>query len=278
MPGRLRVTNLRDRFQSLVVSPAKRLVVADLDPADTLGWSEGDARQYLKALQDRLGKLQSLFYADSRYALLIVLQGMDTSGKDGTIRIVLEGISPLGVQVTAFKTPVGQELKHDFLWRIHQAVPGRGSIGIFNRSHYEDFLYPTVFGGLKTNQLDQRLTAINAFEDMLFNDRVVTLKFFLHISKAEQKERLKARLTDPTKQWKFATEDLASRKNWRRFMAAYEAMINRTSSKQSPWIVVPSDHKWFRNVVVAEAVVRHLEGLKLKFPRNGLDLKSIKIK
>lgn len=264
-------------FSSLIIRQGKRTALSKFDPSDTLGWSEDKGKAQLDKLQDRLGELQSLFYADARYALLVVLQGMDTSGKDGTIRNVMQRISPLGVQVTAFKTPTGQELKHDFLWRVHQAVPPRGSFGIFNRSHYEDYLYPSVFGGLSAKILDGRLVAIKNFEALLFEERTFTLKFFLHISKEEQKERLETRLTDPTKQWKFAKDDLVSRKKWPQFMKSYETALNATSTNHCPWILVPSDHKWFRNLVVAHYLVHYLEELHLKFPPNGDDLKRIKI-
>jgi PPK2 family polyphosphate:nucleotide phosphotransferase len=224
-----------------------------------------------------LAELQGLLYAESRRSLLIILQGMDTSGKDGTIRHVMAGISPLGVQVKAFKVPTEEELAHDFLWRVHKAVPRHGMIGIFNRSHYEDVLVVRVHDLVPRKVWKDRYQQINQFEMMLVKNNVVILKFFLHISKDEQKLRLEERLKDPTRYWKFSLRDVEERGYWSAYRKAYEAVLSRCSTEWAPWHIVPANHKWYRNLVVAETIVKTLRGLDMKYPEASPDLANIKI-
>jgi len=260
------------------VKPGSHVSLKDFDPGDTASFrSPADVDDTLGKLQKELNKLQYLFFADARYALLIVLQGMDTAGKDGTIRHVLSSVSPLGVQVTAFKTPTEREREHDFLWRVHQVVPRFGHIGIFNRSHYEDVLVVRVHEMVPRKVWKARYEQINDFEKMLARNRVVILKFFLHISKDEQKRRLEERLHDPTRYWKFALSDVEERKFWADYRKAYEDALDKCSTKWAPWHIVPADNKWYRNLVVAETIVDTLRGLDLKFPEPSIDLSKIVI-
>jgi len=218
----------------------------------------------------RLAELQELLYAEHRRKLLVVLQGMDTSGKDGTIRHVMRGISPQSVRVTSFKKPTEPELEHDYLWRVHQAVPGAGEIGIFNRSHYEDVLVVRVHDLVPARAWKLRYEQINDFERMLAANGTTILKFFLHISREEQLERLQARIDDPTKRWKFQHGDIEERKLWDQYQKAYEDAIRKTSTEHAPWYVVPANAKWYRNWVVGSVIVRTLEGLKMKYPQPDL--------
>jgi PPK2 family polyphosphate:nucleotide phosphotransferase len=206
-----------------------------------------------------------------------VLQGIDAGGKDGTIKYVMSGLNPQGVDVTSFKVPEGAEKRHDYLWRIHQAVPEWGKIGIFNRSHYEDVLIVRVMKLQPEKIWRARYEQINAFEKHLAENRVILLKFFLHISKEEQAERLKARLQDKSRNWKFESGDLEMRAKWPQFQQAYEDALNRCSTSWSPWHIVPADRKWYRDYVIARTVVDTLEKLKLKWPKPREDLSKIKI-
>ena|SRR6185295_8726614 len=202
---------------------------------------------------------------------------MDTSGKDGTIRHVFEGVNPLGVDVAAFKAPTPEELDHDFLWRVHPKVPGRGEIVIFNRSHYEDVLAARVHGFVPPEVWRLRYRQIVDFERLLAETGTVVLKFFLHIDKDEQRKRLQARLDDPAKRWKFRRGDLDDRRHWDDYMAAYEEALSRTSRKRAPWFIVPSNRKWYRNLVVATILVKALETLDIKIPEPEEDLRGIVI-
>src|SRR5438445_11106245 len=229
----------------MLVKPGIKVSLKDYDPDDTSPYgSSKEAEADLQKQLDALVKLQHLLYACSHKALLIILQGMDTSGKDGTIRHVMSGLSPLGVQVKAFKVPTAEELAHDFLWRIHKEVPRKGDIGIFNRSHYEDVLVVRVHELVPRKIWKARYEQINQFERMLVKNDVIVLKFFLHISKSEQKKRLEDRLTDPTRYWKFALPDVEERRHWSAYRKAYEEALTRCSTKWAPWYVVPADHKW----------------------------------
>jgi PPK2 family polyphosphate:nucleotide phosphotransferase len=223
--------------------------------------------------------LQERLYANATQSLLIVLQGMDTSGKDGTIRNVMSGVNPQGCKVVAFKAPSKDELAHDFLWRVHREVPPKGYIGIFNRSHYEDVLITRVHGGVSDKEAKQRFNQIKEFEELLYESGTVILKFFLHISKAEQKERLESRIADPEKRWKWNSGDLEERKLWDEYMYAFEDVISATSTEQAPWYAVPANRKWYRDLVVADRVVDTLEGMKLKVPAGpeGVDFSKLKI-
>ncbi len=263
---------------ALQVNPGSRFKLAKIDPRATPGFRDkAKAEAEMLRLTQRLEQLQADMWAENKHALLIVLQGMDTSGKDGTIRTVMSGVSPLGTRVTAFKVPTEEELDHDFLWRIHKAIPGKGEIGIFNRSHYEDVLVVRIHDVVPKLVWNARYEQINAFERLLAENGVVILKFFLHISKAEQKERLADRLNDPVKRWKFSLGDLEERKRWDEYMAAYQDAMSKCSTVHAPWHVVPADRKWYRNVAVASVIVEKLENLKIKVPVPDWDPRSIQI-
>jgi PPK2 family polyphosphate:nucleotide phosphotransferase len=214
----------------------------------------------------RLAELQEVFYASEQHALLIVLQGMDTAGKDGTIRHIFSGINPQGCDVTAFKVPTPIEARHDFLWRAHAAVPPRGMIGIFNRSHYEDVLYPVVHKQVNAKVANAHLDDINDFESSLADNGVAILKFFLHISHGEQTRRLEARVADPDKHWKLSTADFAERKFWSQYQDAYNTLLSATSRKHAPWFVIPADTKWQRDLAISQILVDAMHALKLKYP------------
>ena len=228
-------------------------------------------------LPARLAGLQRVFYADARHALLIVLQGRDAAGKDGTIRHVFSVVNPQGCEVSSFKVPTENELRHDFLWRVHQRVPARGMIGIFNRSHYEDVLVARVNGLVPEGVWRERYTQINEFERMLTLNGVVILKFFLHISRAEQKRRLIDRLTDRTKNWKFRAGDLDDRAKWSEYTEAYRDALGECSTKWAPWFVVPSDDKSVRNWLVARTIEHTLDGLGLRYPKASPRILTLKI-
>ena len=227
--------------------------------------------------RDRLAKLQEVLYASQQQAVLVVLQGMDTAGKDGAISHIFSGINPQGCEVASFKVPTPLEARHDFLWRCHAAVPPRGMIGIFNRSHYEDVLAPRVHKLIAPKVVRRHINDINEWESTLTDNGVVILKFLLHISRDEQKKRLQARLDDPEKHWKFSAADLAERQFWPEYQAAYEDILQHTSKKHAPWFVIPSDHKSFRNLAISAILVDALEGLKLKFPNPTVDVSTIKL-
>jgi len=261
-----------------LVRPGTKVRLAEHDPDDTAGFEDKDAvRKILAKNLAQLEKLQYLMYAESRRALLIVLQGMDASGKDGTIRHVMDGFNPQGCSVTSFKPPTAEELKHDFLWRIHKAIPGRGDIGIFNRSHYEDVLVARVHGLVPKPVWKGRYEQINAFEKTLADSGVAILKFMLHISKEEQRRRFQERIDDPHKRWKVAPSDFADRKLWSEYRKAYEEALDRCSRPWAPWFVIPSDHKWFRNFAVSQILVDTLKAFDMKFPKPAHDLSKIRL-
>jgi PPK2 family polyphosphate:nucleotide phosphotransferase len=259
------------------VKPGSRPHLAGRDPGETSAWKGGkrQAEERLAELTERLEALQELLWAEHRHRVLVVLQGMDTSGKDGTIRHVFEGVNPSGVRVAAFKTPTPEELAHDFLWRVHPQVPGSGELVIFNRSQYEDVLVVRVRGLAPEEVWRPRYRQIVDFEELLAGTGTTILKFFLHISRDEQRERFQARLDDPAKRWKFRLGDLDDRRLWDDYTAAYEEAIARTSTKAAPWYVVPSDKKWYRNLVVATVLVEALEGLKMRLPEPEEDLSKV---
>ena len=236
-----------------------------------------DARDALAGNIARMDQLQNLLYAQRKYALLIVLQGIDASGKDGTIRHVMTGLNPQSCVVSSFKEPTPAELAHDFLWRIHRVVPGLGEIGIFNRSHYEDVLVVRVHDLVSRDIWKQRYDQINAFENILTQNNTVILKFFLHTSRDTQRVRLQERLQDRTKVWKLSPADFAERKLWNDYRQAYEEALSRCSTPAAPWFVIPADHKWFRNWAVSQVIVETLEGLKMKFPKPTFDPAKIRI-
>jgi PPK2 family polyphosphate:nucleotide phosphotransferase len=261
------------------VNPGKRIRLNSFDPADTSSIKGGkkEGEQLLEKLGERLDELQDLLYAAHDKKVLIVLQGMDTSGKDGTIRSVFHTVDPLGIRVASFKAPTSEELDHDFLWRVHRQVPGKGEVAIFNRSHYEDVLVVRVRELVPAKVWRARFDQINEFEKMLAGTGTVIVKFFLHISKDEQKKRLQKRLDNPAKRWKFNRGDLEERKLWDKYMQAYEDVLNRTSTDHAPWYVVPADAKWFRNVVVSRVLVDTLEGLDLEYPKAEKGLEGVTV-
>ena len=254
-------------MKALRVSPGAPVRLADIDPRDlSLLAEEDDAKAQTADDAERIDELQDRLYAEGRRSLLVILQGTDTSGKDGTIRRVFNATGPLGVSVTAFRRPSEDERAHDFLWRAHVAAPRRGTIGIFNRSHYEDVLVAKVRKLAPADEIERRYDQINAFERMLCQNGTTILKFMLHISKDEQKERLQARLDDPTKNWKFNPSDLDDREHWDDYQEAYETMLSRCSTDWAPWHVVPADRKWVRNAAIATIVKGTLEAMNPQYP------------
>jgi PPK2 family polyphosphate:nucleotide phosphotransferase len=225
----------------------------------------------------RLAALQEVLYAGQQHAVLIVLQGMDTAGKDGTIRHIFSGVNPQGCDVSQFKVPTPLEARHDFLWRVHAAVPARGMIGIFNRSHYEDVLSPVVHGLISHKVARDRLEDINEFESSLADNKVVILKFFLHISHEEQTRRLQSRIDDPDKRWKLSPADFAERKFWPQYQDTYNQVLSATSRKHAPWFVIPADHKWQRDLAISQILLDALKALKLEYPAPILDPAKIKL-
>jgi len=249
------------------IKPGSRFRLKDCNPDDRRLCPDKDkAKEETAKLLKRLDRLQERLYAESRRSLLIVLQGMDTAGKDGVIRHVMSGVNPQGCQVASFKVPSREEQAHDFLWRVHPKVPARGYIGIFNRSHYEDVLVTRVHGQVKGREEERRYKEINQFERMLTMNRTTIIKFFLHISKDEQKERLMDRARDPQKHWKLSLSDLSERKYWKEYQKVYEEAIAGTATDYAPWYVVPADHKWYRNWVTASVIVDTLERMHPQFP------------
>lgn len=221
----------------------------------------------LDKLQKEMFQLQHKLYASQKYGLLIIFQGMDTSGKDSTIRQVFSYLDPLGVQASSFKTPSDIELKHDYMWRIFQKLPEKGMIQVFNRSYYEDILVPAIQKTKPKNVIVKRYDFINAFENHLLNNETIILKFFLHISKNEQKKRIQERLNDPFKKWKYSDEDVKASKKWDMYAKVYEDIIYKCST-DIPWVIVPSDTKWYRNYMVASLIVKRLKELSLKYPNS----------
>ncbi len=254
-----------DRYR---VKPGEMVDLTEWDPNDkslcTEGKKTGKARA--RELNKELEALQELLYAEGKQKVLIVLQAMDTGGKDGTIRHVFDGVNPQGVKVASFKKPTQIELAHDFLWRVHQRTPGSGEIVIFNRSHYEDVLVVRVHELVPQAVWQRRYEHINAFEKLLADEGTTILKFYLHIDLHEQKERLQARLDEPAKNWKFSKGDLAERKRWPAYMAAYQEMLERTSTEYAPWYVIPANRKWYRNLLILQVITDTLKALKMSHP------------
>jgi PPK2 family polyphosphate:nucleotide phosphotransferase len=264
------------------ITDGHKFRLADINPGDTAGLDidKNDAKELLEKGAKRLGDLQERLYAEHRWAILVILQGLDTAGKDGVIEHVMAGVNPQGCEVHPFKAPSHLELDHDFLWRANLVLPRRGHIGIFNRSYYEEVLVVRVHPNLLENQSlppslitkklwQERYEDINAFELHLARSGTVPLKFFLHLSRGEQKKRLLARIDDPNKQWKFNAGDLEERKLWDPYIEAYEAMIRATATEVAPWYAVPADHKWFTRLVIAAAIVERMEAIDPKFPKLG---------
>lgn len=252
--------------QPLTVKPGKKIDLGEFDPADTGGFDKETALKETAENVAAIDELTFRFYADNRRALLLILQGTDTAGKDGVIRRVMAGIDPIGCQVTAFKAPSEEELDHDFLWRINRALPRRGDIGIFNRSQYEDVLVARVRGLVPEKEWKSRYDRINQFEYLATEGGTTIIKCFLHISKDEQRKRLQKRIDDPKRRWKFQRGDLADRALWKDYQQAYEDALTKCNTEHAPWHIVPADHKWRRDQVVSRLLRETFERLNPQFP------------
>ena len=262
-------------IDKLMVPLEKKVRLGDIDPGDTRGLTKEDAAGALVKHLERLSVLQYLLYAEGRRSVLVVLQGIDAAGKDGTIRRVMSGLNPQGVRVRPFKAPEGEEKRHDYLWRVHNAVPEQGQIGIFNRSHYEDVLVVRVHGLVPKSVWSKRYNQINDFERMLCENGVSIVKFLLYISKEEQAGRFHERLEDKRKAWKFSPDDLKEREYWDAYIEAFEDALTKCNTDYAPWYVIPANRKWFRNLAVAQILVETLEGMKLEYPKPVSDLSKI---
>lgn len=263
---------------SYLVTPGKKFKLSKVDPSDSGKFkSKEEAAPAIEENLKQLDELQEVLYAQGKHSVLIVLQALDAAGKDGAIDHLFSGINPQGCQVTSFKVPTSHELARDYLWRYHAAVPPRGMIGIFNRSHYEAVLVERVKKIASPAEIKKRYEHINAWEKMLADEGATIMKFYLHISKEEQRERLQARLDDPHKNWKFEPGDLDTRKQWDEYQEAYQDAICNCSTDYAPWYVIPADRKWFRNWAISEIIVRTLKNLKLEFPKPKVDVSQYKV-
>jgi PPK2 family polyphosphate:nucleotide phosphotransferase len=257
------------------VRPGSRVDLSRIDPANTHGYTKASAAAELERGIDRLTGLQDRIWAEHKRPVLVVLQGIDAAGKDGTVNHVMGAMNPSGCTVTSFKVPTEPELDHDYLWRVHARTPGKGEIAIFNRSHYEDVLIVRIHDLVAESVWSKRYDQINAFERQLVEEGTTVVKFFLWIDRDEQRERLQARLDDPAKRWKFRTGDLAERKLWDDYQAAFEDALSRCSTAEAPWYVIPANRKWFRNLAVADILGDVLDGLKPDYPEPSEDLAGI---
>ncbi len=263
-----------DLREALRVQPGSRVRLSRRDHGATFGWDKLRAEPELAGQLERLAALQDRFWAESKRAVLVVLQGIDSAGKDGTINKVMEAFNPQGCPVTSFKVPSTEELAHDYLWRVHRAVPRKGEIGIFNRSHYEDVLVVRVHDLVPKSVWSKRYDQINAFERHLTDNGTTIVKFFLSIDKAEQRDRFQARYDDPTKRWMFSMGDLEERILWDDYQAAFDEALSRTSTAVAPWYVIPANRKWFRNLAVATILADTIADLKPKYPPVAADVPS----
>jgi len=267
----------RSLRELLRVQPGSKIRLADVDPGETHGYTKADSASELEKGLERLGDLQDRLWAEEKHPILVVLQGIDTAGKDGSIKHVMRAFNPMGCSVTSFKVPTPIEASHDYLWRVHQRTPGKGEIEIFNRSHYEDVLVVRVHDFVPRAVWQRRYDQINAFERLLTDEGTTIIKFFLHIDRDEQKARLQSRIDDPTKNWKFKLGDLDERKLWDDYMAAYEEVLRRCSTDAAPWYLIPANRNWFRNVAVAEILADTLDDLKPAYPAPKEDLSKVVI-
>ena len=258
---------MKNDVKSLLVQPSGSMKLSTIDPDTTFGIKKEELMKDLAKLVETMEDFQHKLYVENKNALLIVLQGMDTSGKDGVITHVMKGFNPLSCRVDSFKAPAGEELAHDFLWRIHKVTPQKGFIGVFNRSHYEDIIEPQVWNLFPKSVYMERYDNIIQFEKYLSDNKIRIIKFYLHISKEEQKKRLLSRLSHPSKRWKVNEEDFQKRKKWTKYMQAYEDVINRCSTKWAPWYIIPSNNKCFRNWAIAKIVIETLKVMKPKYPK-----------
>jgi len=267
---------MKQLCKELLVKPGSRIKLGEIDPSDTHGHEKAAAAEQLQKNLDRMSVLQYLLYAESKRSLLVVLQGIDAGGKDGTIQHVMSGLNPQGVRVTSFKVPEGAEKRHDYLWRVHSAVPEFGQIGIFNRSHYEDVLVVRVHKLVPKPVWEKRYSQINDFERMLTDNGTRIVKLLLYIDKNEQAKRFRERLDDKQKNWKFSPADLKEREHWDEYISAYQDMLRNCSTKNAPWYVIPANRKWFRNLAVSQIVREELEAMRLRHPEPVADLSAIK--
>lgn len=265
-----------DYGQRFVVSPGSKLNLARIDASFKGKQSHKKAEQLIAKALERMDRLQYLLFADATQSLLVILQGLDAGGKDGVIRHIFTGVNPQGTHVYGFKEPSAEERGHDFLWRIHKRVPARGEIVIFNRSHYEDVIVVRVHELVSRNVWSQRYELINDFEKLLAKNGTRILKFYLHISPEEQLERFEKRLNDPTRQWKISESDYSERDFWPKYIEAYEEAIERTSTAVAPWFVIPSNHKWFRNLAISQIIADTMDDMKLRTPQPHVDLRAIR--
>lgn len=261
----------------VTVRPGKRVRLPDVDPSNTGGDSKPESLIRIVELREKFVALQQALFAEHTRSLLIIIQAMDTGGKDGAVKQICAGLDPAGVQLTSFKSPTIEELDHDFLWRVHKVTPARGMIGVWNRSHYEDVLIARVHKLVRKEIWQPRFDDINAFERILTNSGVTILKFFLHISKDEQKKRLQSRLDEPDKRWKFNPADLKDRALWNDYQEVYEEAINRCSTEDAPWHIIPANRKWARNLALIEMIVHTLEEMNPRYPKLTFDPKTIVI-
>ncbi len=264
-------------MKQYLIKPEEKVKLSKWDPSETRDFEGGkkDGLAEIAKLNAKLEALQELLFAEHKHKVLIVLQAMDTGGKDGTIRHVFEGVNPQGVRVASFKVPTEEELDHDYLWRVHKVTPRKGEMVIFNRSHYEDVLVVRVHKLVPPEVWKKRFDQINQFERLLAENGTTILKFYLHIDLDEQKERLQARLDEPDKRWKFSLGDLDERKLWPAYMQAYEDVLSKTSTKYAPWYIIPANRKWYRDLVISSVLVDTLEGLKMKYPESKEKLDGI---
>src|SRR5271157_2219901 len=265
---------MKNLAHELMVAPGSKFALSDIDPADTHGVGRKAMGGRLQKNCERLAALQYLLYAEAKRSVLVILQGIDAAGKDGTIRHVTSGLNPQGVTVTAFKVPEGAEKRHDYLWRVHNAVPEWGMMGIFNRSHYEDVLVVRVHDLVPKAVWSKRFDQINDFERMLGDNNVRIVKFLLYTSKEEQARRFRLRLEDKSKRWKFSPADIKEREYWDQYIEAYDDMLCKCSTARAPWYVIPANHKWFRNLAVSEILLDTMRGMKLKYPKAAPGLET----
>lgn len=265
--------------EKLMVEPGKKVHLDRFDPGETFGFEkDAESKKLVEKSKARIDELQELMYAENKHALLILLQGLDAAGKDGTIRHVMSGVNPQGCSVRAFKVPSHEEAEHDFLWRAHLAAPERGQIAIFNRSHYEDVLVVRVHRLAPEPVWKKRFEQINMFESLLAQNGTTVLKFFLHISKDEQRKRFQARLDDTSRHWKLSPSDFSERKFWDDYTEAYESALTKCSTEKAPWYIIPANHKWFRNLAVSHIIAHTMEHFDMKYPKPSFDFSHFKLK
>ena len=277
LEGGVTMASLREEpIRKLLVSSDQRLTLNTATANSTLGWTRDKAREKTERNLKSLEDFQYHLYADGSKSLLIVLQGIDAAGKDGLVRKVFTAFNPQGTHVSSFKVPAGREVKQDFLWRVHAACPPKGSVGIFNRSHYEDVIVPMMNDSLGRKGIEARISHINAFERMLHDEGTIIVKFLLHISKDEQWERLMARLDEPERNWKFSVSDLTERKRWDKYMTTFSKVVMSTSTDYAPWYVIPANAKWFRDFAASEILCGVFGDMALRWPDSTYDIQSVR--